>query len=376
MATKQKQLEGDVYYPSEEVVAQAPAPARLIEGGLPTEATVAHVLVSKYADHLPLYRQTQIYARQGITLDRSTLADWVGRAAWLLRPVHEHMLATLKTSTKLFADETTAPVLDPGRGRVKKGQLWAYARDERPWAGHAPPGVVYVYAPDRKHARPAEHLAGFSGILQVDGYGAYAQLAQHGDVALAFCWSHVRRQFYEIQVKTPAPIATQALVRIAALYAIEADIRGLSADERRQARQRRTKPLLDDLRLWLEAQLAAVSGKATIAGAIRYTLSRWDGLTRFLDDGRIEIDSNVVERAIRPIAVLESLCIPSSSVCKHWNRVVVSDATRATFSGHRIFDRFRRQVGGANLVWRAGHNLHRWQRAGFDQAAYCVACGA
>ena len=186
----------------------------------------------------------------------------------------------------------------------------------------------------------------------------------------------MRRQFYEIQVKTPAPIATQALVRIAALYAIEADIRGLSADERRQARQRRTKPLLDDLRLWLEAQLAAVSGKATIAGAMRYTLSRWDGLTRFLDDGRIEIDSNVVERAIRPIAVLKSLCIPSSSVCKHWNRVVVSDATRATFSGHRIFDRLRRQVGGANLVWRAGHNLHRWQRAGFDQAAYCVACGA
>src|SRR6478736_3254578 len=168
--------------------------------------------------------------------------------------VQAPVLEQLKQSTKLFADETTAPVLDPGRGRVKKGQLWAYARDERPWAGHAPPGVAYVYAPDRKHARPAEHLAGFSGILQVDGYGAYAQLAQHGDVALAFCWSHVRRQFYEIQVKTPAPIATQALVRIAALFAIEADIRGLSADERRQARQRRTKPLLDELRLWLEAQ--------------------------------------------------------------------------------------------------------------------------
>src|SRR6266540_576229 len=151
--------------------------------------------------------------------------------------------------------------------------------------------------------RPIEHLAGFSGILQVDGYGAYAELAQRGDVALAFCWSHVRRQFYEIQVKTPAPIATEALVRIAALYAIEADIRGLAADERRQARQRRTKPLVDDLRLWLEAQLAAVSGKSTIAGAIRYALSRWEGLTRFLDDGRIEIDSNVVERSIRPIAL-------------------------------------------------------------------------
>jgi len=250
-----------------------------------------------------IYRQAQIYARQGIALDRSTLADWVGRAAFALRPVHARLLEQLKQSTKLFADETTAPVLDPGRGRVKKGQLWAYAADERPWAGRAPPGVAYVYAPDRKHARPAEHLAGFSGILQVDGYGAYAELAQRGDIALAFCWSHVRRQFYEIQVKTPAPIATEALVRIAALYAIEADIRGLAADERRQARQRRTKPLVDDLRLWLEAQLAAVSGKSTIAGAIRYALSRWEGLTRFLDDGRIEIDSNVVERSIRPIAL-------------------------------------------------------------------------
>ena len=283
-------------------VVQAPAPERLIENGIPTEALVAHVLIAKYADHTPLYRQAQIYARQGITLDRSTLADWVGRAAFTLRPVHTRLLEQLKQSTKLFADETTAPVLDPGRGRVKKGQLWTYARDERPWAGHAPPGVAYVYAPDRKHARPAEHLAGFSGILQVDGYGAYAELAQHGDVALAFCWSHVRRQFYEIQVKTPAPIATQALVRIAALYAIEADIRGLSADERRQARQRRAKPLIDDLRLWLEAQLAPSPAKRPSPGrsAMALPLGR---ASRFLDDGRIEIDSNVVERAMRPIAL-------------------------------------------------------------------------
>jgi transposase len=301
-------------------VAQAPAPERLIENGIPTEALVAHVLVAKYADHTPLYRQAQIYARQGITLDRSTLADWVGRAAFALRPVHARLLEQLKQSTKLFADETTAPVLDPGRGRVKKGQLWAYARDERPWAGRAPPGVAYVYAPDRKHARPAEHLAGFSGILQVDGYGAYADLAQRGDVTLAFCWSHVRRQFYDIQVKTPAPIATEALVRIAALYAVEAGIRGLTADERRQARQRRTKPLVDALHLWLEVQLAAVSGKSTIAGAIRYALSRWDGLARFLDDGRIEIDSNVVERAIRPIALgrKNHLFAGSDGGGEHW----------------------------------------------------------
>ena len=190
---------------------QAPAPARLIEGGIPTEATVAQVLVSKYADHLPLYRQAQIYARQGVTLDRSTLADWVGRAAFLLRPVHERLLAKLKSSAKLFADETTAPVLDPGRGRTKTGQLWAYARDDRPWGGADPPGVAYLYAPDRKAERPIAHLAGFKGVLQVDGYVGYRALAERGDVELAFCWAHVRRRFYELAAAGPAPIASEAL---------------------------------------------------------------------------------------------------------------------------------------------------------------------
>lgn len=158
------------------IVVQAPAPARLIEGGIPTEATVAHVLVSKYADHLPLYRQAQIYARRGVHLDRSTLTDWVGRAAFLLRPVHERLLGHLKASTKLFADETTAPVLDLGRGRTKTGQLFAYARDDRPFDGDDPPAVVYVYAPDRKAERPIAHLQGFAGVRQVDGYGGYRVL--------------------------------------------------------------------------------------------------------------------------------------------------------------------------------------------------------
>src|SRR4051812_12618636 len=172
----------------QDVVVQAAAPARLIEGGLPTEATVAQVLVSKYADHLPLYRQAQIYARQGISLDRSTLADWVGRAAWHLRPVHERLLTQLKTSPRLFADETTAPVLDPGRGQTKTGQLFAYARDDRPWGGTDPPEVAYVYVPDRKAARPIEHLSGFAGVLQVDGYSGYRALAGATQVTLAFCW--------------------------------------------------------------------------------------------------------------------------------------------------------------------------------------------
>jgi transposase len=304
----------------ENVVVQAPAPARLIEGGLPTEATVAQVLVAKYADHLPLYRQAQIYARQGIELDRSTLADWVGRAAFLLRPIHQRLLAALKGSAKLFADETTAPVLDPGRGRTKLGQLWAYARDDRPWRGTDPPGVAYVYAPDRKAERPISHLAGFKGILQVDGYGGYRVLAERGDVQLAFCWSHVRRRFYELAAAGPAPIASEALERIAGLYAVEKDIRGRSADERRAMRQDRSRPIVDELEPWLRAKLALISQKTKLAEAIRYALSRWDGLSRFLDDGCIEIDSNVVERSIRPIALnrKNALFAGSDGGGEHW----------------------------------------------------------
>jgi len=304
----------------ENVVVQAPAPNRLIEGGLPTEATVAQVLVSKYADHLPLYRQAQIYARQGIALDRSTLADWVGRAAFMLRPVHDRLLAALKCSAKLFADETTAPVLDPGRGRTKIGQLWAYARDDRPWGGTDPPGVAYVYAPDRKAERPISHLAGFKGILQVDGYGGYRVLAERGDVRLAFCWSHVRRRFYELAAAGPAPIASEALERIGALYAVEKDIRGRGADERRAIRQDRCRPIIDELEPWLRTKLALVSQKTKLAEAIRYALSRWKGLTRFLDDGRIEIDSNVVERSIRPIALnrKNALFAGSDGGGEHW----------------------------------------------------------
>src|SRR3954452_6669848 len=228
-----------------ENVVQAPAPARLIEGGLPTEATVAQVLVSKYADHLPLSRQAQIYARQGVDLDRSTLADWVGRAGFMLRPVHERLLAVLKASTKLFADETTAPVLDPGRGRTKIGQLWTYARDDRPWGGTDPPGVAYIYAPDRKATQPIAPLSGFSGVLQVDGYAGYRPLAKRNDVQLAFCWSHVRRRFYELATAGPAPIASEALERIANLYAVEKDIRGRNADELCAVRQDRSRPIID-----------------------------------------------------------------------------------------------------------------------------------
>jgi transposase len=299
---------------------QAPAPARIVEGGLPTEALVAQVLVSKYADHLPLYRQAQIYARQGVTLDRSTLADWVGRAAWWLTPLRDHLLATLKRSSKLYADETTAPVLDPGRGRTKTGQLWAYARDDRPWGGADPPAVAYVYAPDRKAERPLEHLAGFTGTLQVDGYGGYAALARRGEVTLAFCWAHVRRRFYELAKAGASPVATDVLARIARLYALELDLRGRSPDERRTERQQHSRPIVDDLQALLEARLAQVSRKSALAEAIRYALTRWEGLTRFLEDGRVELDSNTVERAIRPLALnrKNALFAGSDDGGDHW----------------------------------------------------------
>jgi transposase len=304
----------------EDGIRQGQAPARLIEGGLPTEATIAQVLVSKYADHLPLYRQAQIYARQGIDLDRSTLADWVGQAAWHLRPLHARLLVKLRQRSKLFADETTMPVLDPGRGRTKTGQLWAYAADDRPWGGADPPGVVYVYAPDRKAERPIAHLDGFKGILQVDGYAGYRKLAERGDVQLAFCWSHMRRNFYELATPGPAPIASEALERIAEFYAIEKDIRGRSAEERRLIRQQKSQPLANAFEQWLRAKLALISQKGKLAEAIRYALSRWEGLTRFIDDGRIELDNNAVERSIRPIALnrKNTLFAGSDGGAEHW----------------------------------------------------------
>jgi transposase len=286
----------------ENAIVQAPAPARIVEGGIPTEALIAQVLVSKYADHLPLYRQAQIYARQGIQLDRSTLADWVGRAAWYLRPLRDHILERLRRSERLFADETTAPVLEPGRKKVKTGQIWAYACDDRPWGGSDPPMVAYVYAGDRKTERPEAHLSGFAGILQVDGYSAYAALARrHQQIRLAFCWAHVRRKFYELA--EGSPVAADVLRRIASLYAIEDEIRGRSAEERRDVRDQRSRPIVDELHNFLEARGRQVSAKSRLGEAIRYTLPRWDGLIRFLDDGRIDLDNNAVERAIRPLAL-------------------------------------------------------------------------
>jgi len=290
----------------EGTVVQTPAPARLIEGGLPTEALVAQVVVSRYADHLPLYRQAQMMARQDVLIDRATLAAWVGHAAAEVAPVVARLREILLASARLCADETVVPVLDPGRGKTKKGYFWTIARDDRPWNGDAPPAVVYTYAPGRGHRFAQALLSGYHGILQCDGYAAYKTLvdpkSEDAGVILAFCWSHVRRGFYDL-AKAKAPIAIEALRRIGALYKIEEGIRGKSAAERLEVRQRDSRPLVTELHVWFKEQVAKLPARGPTALAITYGLNHWAGLERFLEDGRIELDTNSVERAMRPVAL-------------------------------------------------------------------------
>lgn len=289
-------------------VTQAPAPAALIEGGLPTEGAIAHILVSKYADHLPLYRQSQILGRSGVNIHRGTLADWVGVAAFHLRPVVDRLAEHLKASTKLFMDETTAPVLDPGRGRTKTGYLWALARDDRGWCGADPPGVVFFYAPDRAGQNAEKFLHGFDGILQLDGYQGYNRLTRPSrkggePIRVAHCWAHARRKLKEVFDRDGSEIAGEGLRRIAEFYAIEAEIRGMSSDQRLSARQTRTTPLVSTFGEWLQKQRLRVSAKSRLGEKLAYIHRHWEGLQTFLTDGRVEIDSNNVENMIRPIAL-------------------------------------------------------------------------
>ena len=347
----------------EEAVVQAPAPERPVTGGMATEALLAHVLVAKFCDHLPLYRQAQIFARQGIELDRSTLCDWVGRACWWLEPLWRLLRRHVMSSTRIFADDTRLPVLDPGRGRTKTGCLWGYAIDDRPWNGSTPPGVVYLYAEDRKGEHPAAHLAEFTGVLQVDGYGGFKSLLDNrpsGAIRLAFCWAHCRRRFHELHQATGSPLAGEALRRIGELYSIDAEIRGRPAEDRRAVRQERSRPLVDALHAWLTAQLERVSGKSNLGEAIRYALRHWTGLVLFLDDGRLELDNNTVERAIRPIALgrKNSLFAGSDGGARHW-AIVASLVASAKLNGVEplawLTDVLERMVSGRTKA----HELER-----------------
>lgn len=286
-----------------ETITQAPMPSRPIERGRPGPGLLAHVLVGKYADHLPLYRQAEIYARDGVDLDRSTLADWVGKSAALLRPLVEALGREVMGGERLFADDTPVPVLAPGTGKTKTGRLWVYVRDDRSHGGKAPPAALYRYTPDRKGERPRAHLKSFSGFLQADGYAGFEGLYRSGAITEVACWAHVRRKFFDVHQANGSAIAREALERIGALYAIEADIRGRPPEARCQARQARASPLIAELKAWLETTRAKLSGKSDLAAAMRYALSRWSALSRYVDNGRLEIDNNAAERAIRPLAL-------------------------------------------------------------------------
>jgi transposase len=288
-------------------IVQSAAPSRPIARGMAGPALLAHVLVSKYCDHLPLYRQSEIYARSGVDLERSTLADWVGQCSALLRPLIDCLSSYVLAAHKLHADDTPVPVLMPGRGTTKQGRLWTYVRDDRPAGSHDAPAVWFAYSADRKGEHPRTHLKHFKGILQADGYAGFDRLYNEADpqhpIKEAACWAHVRRKFYDIHVATDSPIALDALNRIGELYAIEKEIRGQPPDVRQQIRTTRAEAKLKALQAWLIGTRSQVSRKSELTRAINYALSRWRALTRYCEDGRIEIDNNAAERSLRTVAL-------------------------------------------------------------------------
>jgi transposase len=286
-------------------IVQAPAPSRPIERGLAGPGLLAHVLVSKFADHLPLYRQAEIYERVGVEIDRSTLADWVGGSSRLLAPLVDTLRRYVLAASKLHADDTPVPVLAPGTGKTKTGRLWTYVRDDRPSGDTAAPAVWFAYSPNRKGEHPQQHLRDFRGTLQADAFAGFNALYEDAErgIAEAACWAHVRRKFYDLHQAHASPVAAEALRRIGELYAIESEIRGRDPDKRMQIRQTRARPLLDSMYEWLQATLAQLSRKSTVAAAIGYALGRWPALLRYCGDGQLEIDNNAAERALRAVAI-------------------------------------------------------------------------
>ncbi len=287
----------------------AQMPSLPIERGKPGPGLVAHVLVAKFCDHLPLYRQSEIYARDGVELSRSTMADWIGRASMLMAPLVDRLRDHVFAGDRLHGDDTPVPVLEPGKGKTRTGRLWTYVRDGRPCNDTAPPAAAYFYSPDRKGAHPRTHLVSFRGILHADGYAGFNALYEPSSpgepppIREAACWAHVRRKFFDLTTTGPAPVAGEALRRIAELYEIEGRIRGQAAPVRLKVRNESSRPKVIALRDWLEEVLAQLPRKSATAVAIRYALGRWTALCRFLDDGTIEIDNNAAERAIRPVAL-------------------------------------------------------------------------
>jgi transposase len=282
-----------------QMVSQAPAPDLPILKGRPGPNLITHIAIAKYYDGMPLYRQSKGFRREGVEIERMVMADWMGHLAWWIAPLVEMTGAHVMSAPAIHADDTPIKVLSPGKGRTATGRLWIYAVDERPWAGQRAPAAFYRYSPDRKGERPQEHLAGFSGFLQADAYAGYALPG----ITHVQCMAHARRYFFDVFHATKSPLAKEALERIGALYAIEADINGKSADVRRAERQARAVPLLTDLKGWLEGERRRLSLKSSLGKALQYSLSRWQALARYASDGRLAIDNGVAERGLRTIAV-------------------------------------------------------------------------
>ena len=284
-------------------IVQAEAPSRPIARGMAGPGLLAHVLVSKYCDHLPLYRQEEIYEREGVELDRATLADWVGSVSGLLQPLVEALRRHVMSATKLHADDTPVPVLAPGLGKTKVGRLWTYVRDDRRAGDTTPPAVWFAYTPDHKGEHPQKHLSSFRGTLQADAYVGFDQVYADGRIEEAACFAHVRRKFYDLHVAHKSPVAQEALRRIGELYDVERDIRGWQTEERRRVRNERSRPLLESLKQWLEETLVKLSPKSETAKAVRYALKLWDALMRYVDNGLLEIDNNAAERELRAVVL-------------------------------------------------------------------------
>ena len=286
-----------------EAIVQSPLPSRPIERGRPGPGLLAHVLVSKYADHLPLYRQSQIYAREGIDLDRSTMADWVGRSTALLEPLADAIGRMVRRGDALFADDTPVKMQAPGRKKTKTARVWTYVRDERPWSGSSPPCAWYQFTVDRKGEHPVSHLGSYKGWVHADGYSGFNGLFGENKADEMACMTHVRRKFVDVFASQGNAIAEEAIRRIAELYGVEKEARGKAPDERVALRQARAKPIFDDLEAWLHAQLPKISGKAPLAQAIRYALSRMPKARPYLKNGHLELDNNTAERAVKPVAI-------------------------------------------------------------------------
>jgi transposase len=302
-----------------EAITQPPAPFHPIARGRAGPALLAHILFAKYGLHLPLNRQSTVYGREGIALDVSTLADWVGAAAATLMPLVLLIRAHVFAAARIHADDTTVPVL--AKGKTRTGRLWTYVRDDRPFGGRDPPAAAFFYSPDRGGEHPEQHLAGYAGLMQADAYAGFNRLydarRKPGSIIEVGCWAHARRNFFEIARIDQAPVAVEAVKRIDALFAIEREINGLAAAERLRIRGEKSRPLVIALEAWLREQRAKLSGQSKTGKAIAYCLTRWVALTRFLDDGRLCMSNNAAEREIRPIAMTESFYTPSSSICKH-----------------------------------------------------------